>query len=80
MVTRAALEKSPVTNSDLRYNPIASRGSASALLLTIHRCPEMGPPVAAKDARSFNGIAYSISPSRKGNLYGQCQISPRPPL
>ena len=47
----------------MHYNPLALRGPASAVLPTIHRRPEMGPPIAAKDARSFNGIAYSILPS-----------------
>ena len=70
MVTRASLVKSPVGNSDLHYNQLASRGLASALLPMIHRRPEMVPPMAAKDAGSFNGIAYSILPSRKGNFYG----------
>ena len=48
------------------------------LMLTVHRCPEMAPPTAAKNTRSFNGIVHSLPLSGKGNLYGQRQISPRP--
>jgi hypothetical protein len=80
MVTRDSLGKSPVGNDELHYNPLSSRGLASALLPTIHRRPEMGPPIAAKNACSFNAIAYSILPSREGNHYGKRHISTWPAL
>jgi hypothetical protein len=68
MVARASLDKSPVGNANVRYHQITSRGLASAVQLAIHRRPEMIPPIAAKDARIFNGIAYSLLLSRKGTF------------